>query len=114
MDTTETYTEMCRKAFLNEQPDGALFVVGDNIAIDESGHWWKMKPKFIPLKSQDQLQKMVEDKLNYSTLAKACSRLGAFQDTIPACKSWEQLWLAFVMKEKYNKVWDGTEWVNEV
>lgn len=26
--------------------------------------------------------------------------------------SWEQLWLAFVMKEKYNKVWDGGDWVS--
>ena len=25
-------------------------------------------------------------------------------------KSWEQLWLAFVMKEKFNKVWDGEDW----
>lgn len=24
--------------------------------------------------------------------------------------SMEQLWLAFVMKEKYNKTWDGNEW----
>lgn len=24
--------------------------------------------------------------------------------------SMEQLWLAFVMKEKYNKIWDGKEW----
>lgn len=24
--------------------------------------------------------------------------------------SYEQLWLAFVMKEKYNKVWDGEKW----
>lgn len=27
--------------------------------------------------------------------------------------SMEQLWLAFVMDEKYNKVWSGAEWVNE-
>lgn len=27
--------------------------------------------------------------------------------------SMEQLWLAFVMKEKYNKVWNGKEWVRE-
>jgi hypothetical protein len=26
-------------------------------------------------------------------------------------KSFEQLWLAFVMKKKYNKVWDGEDWV---
>ena len=25
-------------------------------------------------------------------------------------KSMEQLWLAFVMKEKYNKIWNGKEW----
>jgi len=25
--------------------------------------------------------------------------------------SMEQLWLAFVMKEKYNKVWNGEEWI---
>lgn len=27
--------------------------------------------------------------------------------------SMEQLWLAFVMKEKYNKVWNGNDWVKE-
>ncbi len=26
--------------------------------------------------------------------------------------SMEQLWLAFVMKEKFNKEWDGKNWVN--
>lgn len=25
--------------------------------------------------------------------------------------SMEQLWLAFVMKQKYNKVWDGKNWI---
>ena len=25
--------------------------------------------------------------------------------------SMEQLWLAFVMKEKFNKIWDGEEWI---
>lgn len=25
-------------------------------------------------------------------------------------KTFEQLWLAFVMKEKYNKVWNGNNW----
>ncbi len=24
----------------------------------------------------------------------------------------EQLWLAFVMKEKYQKIWDGKEWTH--
>ena len=26
--------------------------------------------------------------------------------------SWEQLWLAFVMKEKYSKKWEGEKWMN--
>ncbi len=24
--------------------------------------------------------------------------------------SYEQLWLAFIMRKKYNKFWDGKEW----
>ena len=27
--------------------------------------------------------------------------------------SMEQLWLAFVMKEKYNKIWNGKDWIKE-
>ena len=27
--------------------------------------------------------------------------------------SMEQLWLAFVMKEKYNKIWNGDEWIDD-
>ena len=40
----------------------------------------------------------------------------SFPDTMPYgvfLPSFEQLWLAFVMKEKYNKVWNGEEWVKE-
>jgi len=31
----------------------------------------------------------------------------------PPFHSMEQLWLAFVMKELYNKQWSGEEWVKE-
>ena len=27
--------------------------------------------------------------------------------------SFEQLWLVFVMKEKYGKTWNGQDWVKE-
>lgn len=30
-----------------------------------------------------------------------------------AFSSMEQLWLAFIMKEKYNKTWNGEDWVKE-
>jgi hypothetical protein len=33
--------------------------------------------------------------------------------TLPKFESMEQLWLAFVLKEKYGKVWSGTDWVKE-
>lgn len=28
--------------------------------------------------------------------------------------SWEQLWLAFVMKERYNKIWSNGEWAKQI
>lgn len=30
---------------------------------------------------------------------------------VKQCKSWEQLWFLFLMKEKYQKRWNGEEWV---
>lgn len=38
---------------------------------------------------------------------------GSFTQEYRHCRSWEQLWLAFVMREKYQKVWDGKKknWV---
>ena len=33
-----------------------------------------------------------------------------FRENELLIKSWEQLWLAFVMKEKFNKIWDGEKW----
>ena len=33
-----------------------------------------------------------------------------FEDYPKQFTSMEQLWLAFVMKEKYGKVWDGATW----
>ncbi|KKM93638.1 hypothetical protein LCGC14_1206450, partial [marine sediment metagenome] len=34
----------------------------------------------------------------------------SFTDYIWGFSTWEQLWLAFYMSEKYNKVWDGDKW----
>ena len=72
----------------------------------------------IWLPRQDQLQDMLAWK-NISIICSeltdfACSPesyepyLGSF---VQKWGSMEQLWLAFVMKEKYNKVWDGEEWI---
>ena len=66
---------------------------------------------------QDQLQELVkEDILGEKwpeqmiwQLWKFCEYNG---DTWKL-KSMEQLWLAFVMSERYSKIWDGTNWLNE-
>ena len=77
--------------------------------------------KFFPsneqvwLPRQDQLQDMVLDKKPYSysqdNLSKLCRNIWSF--SIDSHKyngnSMEQLWLAFVMQEKYNKVWKNND-----
>ena len=75
--------------------------------------------KHIWLPRQDQLQEMLSQHSLWSkTLAfefflrKEGSydiKSYAFQFT-----SMEQLWLAFVMEEKYNKVWNGENWIKEI
>jgi len=80
--------------------------------------------KYIWLPRQDQLQEMVTGKgvlsgdwldvLDHFVMDEG----GLFDffdahridETYNYVKSMEQLWLAFVMKEKYKKVWDGEEW----
>ena len=66
----------------------------------------------FPLFRQDQLQKMVMDKNLYlqDSIAKWCNDVWSFAYRNKQITSMEQLWLAFVMKEKYNKTWNGTDW----
>ncbi len=74
-----------------------------------------VKKYCIWLPHQGQLQEMVLDYIE-GTCGKNLSRLKKF--TAFACeisnymvsRSMEQLWLAFVMKEKYQKVWNGKDW----
>jgi len=63
----------------------------------------------IWLPRQDQLQEMV----GLTALEPNIFVLMNFSRELYNVKekfSWEQLWLAFVMKEKYNKIWNGKEW----
>lgn len=61
----------------------------------------------IWLPQQDQLQRMIRDKF-YQTYDMVLSfrEIIGYDDK----RSMEQLWLAFVMKEKYSKTWNGKEW----
>ncbi len=61
------------------------------------------------LPRQDQLQEMVDWTwiIQLHHLYKDCNDNPQYWGQFA---SWEQLWLAFVMKEKFSKVWAGKEW----
>ena len=70
------------------------------------------------LPRQDQLQAMIWGNDGFSM---PCAEMKLLFDAIHTAKnkqagyyhdltSMEQLWLAFVMKEKYNKTWTGNDW----
>lgn len=113
MDISETYKKMCRQAErvapelfykdVFDVHDYAFLVEGNDLL------WW--------LPRQGQLQEMLLTPLvdiftlNYN-FYNFIFKQGEFIVTECASQfgSMEQLWLAFVMKEKYNKIWDGEEW----
>ena len=89
---------------------------------DEFGKYSKYTPvTWLP--RQDELQRMLEENPSPNLFARFISFLG--WDGVTFCNqgypmtrppnftSMEQLWLAFVMKEKYSKQWsaDEQEWV---
>ena len=63
----------------------------------------------IPIWSQGQLQDMVDNNLKV-LCAKFCIFLKGAGPYNHDFKSMEQLWLAFVMYEKYQKKWNGSDW----
>jgi len=117
MDTTPEYIKQCKGAFtcIGFIDAGEL----TNLFFDDDSYWHGFSPDgrndkpLGQLYRQDQLQEML-----HCSIGEGMNRLWAyFHEWF--CKigaveysksSWEQLWLAFVMKEKYGKVWNGEEW----
>jgi len=131
MDTSKQYIEMCKKAF--EIYDGRYFIEGDflltkpteqqesyvtifaehdccggdlcdgrefNFFVSEDVECW--------LPRQDQLQEIVD--MDYvGSHIEDIKHFYTFSD-VGTESTWEQLWLAFVMKKKYNKEWKGNDW----
>ena len=136
MDTSKEYIKMCEKA---EEIQHNKLKIGDFgvipnavyeyfkvpsviIRIEEDVEFdrvWLNVPdenyvsadSIIFLPRQDQLQEMWE----YShsalrSLQKFACELHNNYNYYDKFISMEQLWLVFVMKEKYNKIWNGEEW----
>ena len=105
--------------YVCDEPHTTLrWTITDDRRIDRQP--WVKCSHDVWLPRQDQLQEMLEFptgsfKYNFwDALADLyewsfSANWEKFKDYIPL--SMEQLWLAFVMKEKYNKVWNGEEWI---
>jgi len=131
MDTSKQYIKMCEKAKLGFVVDDycSFFAylppyrcqcgkyVGERykeLVCDKCGH---RVGQSLWLLRQDQLQEMYLNSMPDGTYTKIFTLVEAFyghfeQYGYPSYAfSMEQLWLAFVMKEKYGKIWDGEDWV---
>ena len=124
MDTSETYIKMCEK--LPEdfcpRPWGAL-----DMQVLPSGFYYLRNEvyyikgqKIIQLYRQDQLQEMIDQLTIYSKVRRIYEFTWDFiweeerevlSKYAEQFTSMEQLWLAFVMKERWNKIWNGENWV---
>ena len=141
MDTSKTYIKMCKMAEEIQKLNVCFYIDTENynprikleqdIKIGSAPYlkydiWWESNtmwesPKHVWLPRQDQLQEMIEWESKYKLkfdFSKGMYWLrvldrAAFMLYELSGASMEQLWLSFVMKEKYNKIWTGTEWINE-
>jgi len=133
LDTSSKYIKMCEKADRYIFPNGCNLINEDFLYCEKTTR--KLKPGWIILYKyrlegyldthdmilnyfiiwkQDQLQKMLNYPLwklvwDFEEFTEKMTNKDYFEN-----KTMEQLWLAFVMKEKYNKIWDEEkeEWIN--
>lgn len=140
MDTTPEYIRMCEAAteiqeawepragdyYFAKERRGRIFPGYMYIGIDVPAVRVICRPEaynFIEgdiwLPRQDQLQAMVQDQRSSAQMAQWLAEwLRAYNyclEYLSGDASMEQLWLAFVMNEKYNQRWDSEkkEWVKE-
>jgi len=123
MDKTSIYIKMCEKA-KEIQEIFQCRGLGENDFVNRD----KSNPKrkgfciIIWLPRQDQLQEMVFGHLNqklpaWITIANFYNAINYTSKQEKSIEyynqftSMEQLWLAFVMCELYNKTWNGKTWV---
>ena len=120
MDTSRQYVNMCRAAReiqeswpLTAWEKDSWFSDGDGIfnALER-----RVCSDSVWLCRQDQLQEMMGlpiDTLwnDFSVWVEVRVIAGNGDYRLREYKSFEQLWLAFVMANKFNKEWDGSDWV---
>jgi hypothetical protein len=128
MDTSKEYIEMCRKAKkiqkLRPSPSrlGTESIEKQSCIIykhTKTRGWhlavWKglsyLGKDWVWLPRQDQLQEMVEcEYVDRDLLSRDLNEFSHSYFKTDDGVSWEMFWLAFVMKERWRKVWNGKEW----
>ena len=143
MDTSKTYIQMCEKAEEIQKGwkvswgDWAWYKLGgkneinfphleliDNNQLFSSVVIEVIRRESIWLPRQDQLQEMIDNEEKTDRFWRFVEFLRNPYDKRSYQITWvvwanefstsmEQLWLAFVMKEKYNKVWNEENWIKE-
>ena len=120
MDTSKEYIKMCRQSEEIQKSYEGNGKIGDfvfnwagrgNIVIRE---WEDLKThQNTWLPRQDQLQEMMSKSYGNCTWYGVLDVLIDYYQTgeYKNINSMEQLWLAFVMAEKYQKHWNGRDWV---
>lgn len=106
MDTSLKYIKMCEKAE-EIQSQGSKHY-GDTMCFSA---WSGREEVWLP--RQDQLQEMLDD---YSPVRFAWALIDSDKMNTNCLsrfshKEMEKMWLAFVMKEKFNKIWNGENWM---
>ena len=107
MDCGNDYIKMCEKA---EEIQGIwnheqhFLDRPHSYIVDNGRSGWTWLPR------QDQLQEMVGSDWRYIFSKFMWWYTDVDIRQLEIIGSMEQLWLAFVMKEKFNKIWDGNKW----
>ena len=121
MDTSKQYIEMCdcpEIQGLHSEAEGNLYAARNYIVVTSLRMVWDAthRERFIWLPRQDQLQAMVDNDFDgFVWYVDGCYGTGVDEFSVDnkELPSMEQLWLKFVMGEKYNKFWDDV-WVDRV
>ena len=126
MDTSETYIKMRLAAIPDlgkgQSPEGVdediitgqpyYLEQSDDIFIDAKGNWYyDVSNEPCQLERQDQLQEMSYERDDIFKAALVLLPMLAEKLNYKKLTSMEQLWLSYLMFQKYNKIWDGEDWV---
>ncbi len=121
MDTSETYVKMCEKAVEIQHQTPKSIYVGSKpgsffysryVSRIVNAEYAQNPETVIWLPRQDQLQEMVRGE--YKDIKEMIHDFGPFLTyQASSLASLEIVWLEFVMKIKYGKVWSGEDWVKD-